>query len=490
MRDLKGQTGDDVIKHRLVRTDESAIDAPIADWAEPDRRCVLFITGKAAVVCVGEGWYQAYAQDNGWWRIGAPRPDLPLAYHGTVSRLTEALPAILAGKSAIITTLPHGANREGASFDLALNRANLPGLVKMQRLRASKNMPEMAMGVGSNPAFVVGAGRVGKDELPALRARLKSQSAAERAESAGEIGFLGGDAADAVKELEGLLDDKVAHVRMASASALLRITGKHARAVEVLGTGLGDKDASTRRHAARSVGLAGAAAGPLADTLAGLLKDSDTRVRRSALQAIATLGPAAANAREAVTALLENPETAIDAADTLGRMGPSARSSLKALAKLLQRDAPAERWAAVRAMAQIGGPDAAPAVAFMMKQLPKASEADGYNMLIYLSLLGPVAKDAIPAVRTSRGPQSNPASNDDLGHRADVRPADDGRLRWLRRLRRCGLCSVHPRSLRPGARRQPQAGRANACRQDHGWQGGQRPRVGLQAARAVSRTSR
>src|SRR5262249_23665936 len=33
---------------------------------------------------------------------------------------------------------------------------------------------------------------------------------------------------------------------------------------------------------------------------------------------------------------------------------------------------------------------------------PRASEADGYNMLIYLALLGPVAKDAIPAVRRSR----------------------------------------------------------------------------------------
>jgi hypothetical protein len=53
-------------------------------------------------------------------------------------------------------------------------------------------------------------------------------------------------------------------------------------------------------------------------------------------------------------------------------------------------------------MAQIGGADAAPAVQFMIKQLPMASEADGYNMLIYLSLLGPVAKDAIPAIKTSR----------------------------------------------------------------------------------------
>jgi HEAT repeat protein len=120
------------------------------------------------------------------------------------------------------------------------------------------------------------------------------------------------------------------------------------------------------------------------------------------LQALATLGPAAVNARAEVTGLLAKPETAVDAADVLGRMGQGARPSLAALARLLQSEAPAERWAAVRAMSQIGGPDAMPAVKFMMRELPKAGEADGYNMLIYLSLLGPVARDAIPAVRTCK----------------------------------------------------------------------------------------
>jgi HEAT repeat protein len=83
-------------------------------------------------------------------------------------------------------------------------------------------------------------------------------------------------------------------------------------------------------------------------------------------------------------------------------MGPAARSSLKALTPLLASTAPAERWAAVRAMAQIGGPDAAPAVKVLIAELPKAPEMEGYNMLIYLALLGPVARDAIPAVRASR----------------------------------------------------------------------------------------
>jgi hypothetical protein len=400
--DLKGKTGSEPLRHQLVRVDEPSLDAPLANWAEPGRRCVIFTTGKAAVVCIGEGWYQANALDNGWWRIGAPRPDLPLAFYGSVSRLTEALPLFLAGKSAVITALPHGANREGASFDLALHRASLPGFTKVQRLRIGKGMPEMAMGVGANPAWVVGMGRVSKDELPALRRNLNAKDAMVRADSAVDIGYLGPDAAEAANDLVKRLDDQAPKVRLSAAASLLRVAGKEARAVDVLAKGLADENAAIRRDAARSASLAGAAAAPLADKLASLLKDSDPTVVRTALLALAALGPAAATACEQVTPLLDRPETATDAADALGRMGPGARASLKALARLLDSKAPAQRWAAVRAMSQIGGPDAAPAVKFMIRQLPRASEDDGYNMLIYLSLLGPVAKEAIPAIRTSR----------------------------------------------------------------------------------------
>ena len=406
VRDLKGETGNELLKHQLIRKDEKAIDQSIIDWAEPGRRCVLFVTGKAAVVCVGEGWYQVNAADNGWWRIGATRPDLPLAFYGSVSRLVEALPLMLAGKTVVITALPHGADQEGASFDLALNRSNLPGFVKVERQRVSKNTPSMAMAVGSNPAFVLGMGRVGLDEVPALREKLQSSDPAVRAESAADLGFLGIAAENVHSDLAKLLEDETPHVRLSAASALLRVAPKKASLIElamaVLDKGLTNSDAVTRRQAARAAGLAGAAASPLVDKLAALLKDPDIMVRRTALQAIATLGPAATGAREPVTALLDRRETAIDAAEALGRMGPAARPSLKAIARLLDAEISAERWAAVRAMSQIGGEDAVPAVKFMIKELPKATEADNYNMMIYFSLLGPVAKEALPAIRTSR----------------------------------------------------------------------------------------
>ncbi len=401
VRDLKGQTDTAQFKQQLVRANESGVDWPILEWAEPGRRCVLFVTGKAAIVCLGEGWYQANLGEDGWWRIGAPRPDLPLAYYGSVSRLAEAVPLLLAGKSAVITTLPHGADQQGASFDLALNRASLPGLVKVQRIRANLRMPSVAMGVGSNPAYVLGQGRASRDDVAPLREKLGSADASVRAESAVDLGFLGTDAADSAGDLAKLLEDEP-RVRLAAASALLRVKPGDRRAGEVLARGLTAEQTGTRRQAARAAGLAGPAAATLASQLGALLKDPDLLVRRTALQALGTLGPAAAGSREAVTALLSQRETASDAADTLGRMGPTARPSLKALTPLLSSEAPAERWAAVRAMAQIGGPDSVPAVKVLIRELPKASEIDGYNMLIYLALLGPVARDAIPAVRSSR----------------------------------------------------------------------------------------
>jgi HEAT repeat protein len=402
VRDLKGETGSGSLKHYLLRSNEPGLDRALLTWVEPGARCVLFTAGNTVLVCLGEAWYQASTSDDGWWRLAMIRTELPLAYFGTVSRLGEAVSRLVAGRSAVITVLPHGAGGEGASFDLALNRASLPGLVKVQRVRVSMTMPEVAMAVGSNEAFVLGAGWASREEVPALRQQLRAAGAAARAEAAAVLGWLGADAADAATDLSRLLDDAAPRPRLAAASALLRIEPKARRPLTVLTEGQASADAATRRHAARAAGLAGAAAAPLAGKLAALLQDPDVAVRRSALQALATLGPAAADAVAAVTELLKQPESAVDAADALGRMGSAARPALKPLAKMLAAESVPQRWAAVRAMAQIGGPDAEPAVRFMIRELPTAPHVESYNMLIYLSLLGPVARDAIPAVRQAR----------------------------------------------------------------------------------------
>jgi len=402
VRDLKGETGAEAIKHALTATGESAVSYRIAEWAQPGRRGVMFASANSTLVCMGDGWYQVSASAGGWWKIAAPRPDLALAYCGSTGRLADAVAAMLAGKSAVITALPHGAEQEGASVDLALNRIANPALIRLQRMRVNLRMAQMAMAVSANPAYLVGPGRAGEEDLPALLSGLKSPDASIRAESADDLGSLGSKAQAAGDELTARLEDSSDAVKLSAASALLRIRGEHPRATAVLLAGLQHTDAGTRRAAARAVGFAGSAAAPCVAKLTALLADPDPTTRCAALQAIAGVGSAAAQAVAPVTKLLDDPATSVEAADALGRLGAAARPVPPALTKMLESPAYAQRWAAVRAMSQIGGPEAAPAVKFMMGELSRAPELDAYNMMIYLALLGPVAKDAVPSLRTAR----------------------------------------------------------------------------------------
>src|SRR5262249_12946426 len=118
VRDLKGELGAGALKHRVIGANEAAVDRAILHWAEPGARCVLFVSPRTTLVCMGHAWYQVHPSEGGWWQLGAPRPDLPLAYYGTVSRLSDAIARMLAGRTAVIPTLQHGADRQGASFDL------------------------------------------------------------------------------------------------------------------------------------------------------------------------------------------------------------------------------------------------------------------------------------------------------------------------------------------------------------------------------------
>jgi hypothetical protein len=72
---------------------------------------------------------------------------------------------------------------------------------------------------------------------------------------------------------------------------------------------------------------------------------------------------------------------------------------MKQLATLLESDQYATRWAAVRAMSQIGGPDSRPAADFMVRAMNGANEVEGYNMMIYFSLLAKDAREVLPAIQ-------------------------------------------------------------------------------------------
>jgi HEAT repeat protein len=406
VRVLKGEASADVVRHELASAEKGTVPRQILQWASSGARAVMFVARNTSLVCIGQGWYQVRSTGTGPWKLGADRPDLPLAYYGSLSRLADGVETMLAGKTAVLTVVAFGADNEGASFDLALNRQDLPGLARVQRIRANLQMPGQVMGASSNPMYFLGAGQVDEDDLPALIEKLKSTDAMVRAEAAADLRSLDRKAKEAVAPLKELLKDKNERVRLTAASALLRIAPKDAKPLDVLSEGLAGKDPAARLAAINAAGLAGPAAAPLAEKLGQSLKDKDESIRVAAIQAISTLGPAASKAAPAVAPLLDDAELTIDAADALGRIGAAARPSLKRLAQMLSSDQSTVRWAAVRAMAQIGGEDAHPAVDFMVRAMRNATEVEGYNMMIYFSLLGPVARDALPTIQNA--PIKNP----------------------------------------------------------------------------------
>jgi len=402
VRALKGDMTADLITQQVASADAPAASMPIEQWAEPGARGVLFGSRTTSLVCMGMSWYQVQ-QTNGAWKIGKERPDLPLAYCGTITRLTDGVVRLAAGKDAIMTVEAYGGDDAGTSFDLAFNRTSLPGLARFNRVHMTANMAGNMAAASSAPGYLLGSGPVDEDELPALMAKLGAADATVRAEAAEDIGWLRHKAVAAVPALAGLLKDGQPRVRLAAAAAILRITPATPGAVEVLAAALDSADKDIRRDAAKAAGLAGAGAGPVSERLAALLKDADPAIRTAALISIATLGPAAAKAAPAVRELLHDPALRCDAADALGRMGPAVQPVPDIMVKMLSSDQVAEQWAAVRAMAQIGGKEAHPAVDYMTKKLTAgATEVEGYNMYLYLSMLGSVATDALPTIRNTR----------------------------------------------------------------------------------------
>jgi HEAT repeat protein len=387
--------------------DGQSLPTQLAQWATPGSRAVLFGSAGRGLLCIGTEWYAARVSTNAkavnTWKLDSIRPDLPLSYYGPVSQLIESLTLMQAGKDATITVVGYGADNEGASFDLALNRPNLPGLVRIQRIRARLGMPGRVMAASANPAYFIGEGRTSAGDIPKLIEDLKSKEPLTRAAAAENLGYLRGKAASSVSALEPLLKDDSAAVRFSAARALIILKANPDAALKVLEAGLTSKISAEQREAARQTGIAGAAAGKLTPHLAALLKTDDRATQFYALQAVATLGPAASEAASAVIPLLDSPDFALDAADALGRIGSTASAGLKKLAAMLESKDTSIQWAAVRGMSQIGGEDSKPAAVFMAKKLnAEFSEVDGYNMMIYLALMGPAAKPAESAIRSAR----------------------------------------------------------------------------------------
>jgi HEAT repeat protein len=125
------------------------------------------------------------------------------------------------------------------------------------------------------------------------------------------------------------------------------------------------------------------------------------------------------------------------AAEALGRIGAGAAGALPGLAKMVE-DAgdPDAQWSAAKAIVLIGGEGARPVVPFLIRRTEVAPRGrELYQLTWLLGLLGPVAKEAVPALREAQGRDNElvtmalwAISPEDqfpwqLGYRAD-RPCD------------------------------------------------------------------
>ena len=329
-KSLKGAMPAATIVHELAPAGGS-VPRQIVQFAVPGSRAVLFASRTSALLCFGTGWYQVRTTGTGPWKLGAERPDLPLAYYGSVNRLVDAATALASNQSAVITVVAFGADNEGASFDLALNRQSLPGIVRLQRIHATPNMGGTIMGTSSSAAYFIGAGVVDEGDIPKLLEQMKSKDAMVRTEAIEDLRTLGRKARSAEPELKALLEDSSAHVRFAAASALLKMDAGNKAALDILHAGLASASAADRRYAAAAAGYTGKGGESLAEKLTALLKDPEEAVRLTALESISMQGPHAAEAVPALTEMLNSSDFQIDAADALGRIGPAARPALKSL---------------------------------------------------------------------------------------------------------------------------------------------------------------
>jgi HEAT repeat protein len=166
---------------------------------------------------------------------------------------------------------------------------------------------------------------------------------------------------DSVATLVGNLQSSDEAVQLRAVDELGALKQKAAEAVTPLAELLKGGSTKVRAHAAHALGEIGAAAKPAVDALAQLLKDPDETVRRHALQAIGAIRP-----------------------------GPQVMVPL--CVRLLQDPDPGVRIRVMSAIADAGEQ----AVPGLIEALDNDKAA--YWACLILREMGPVAKDAVPAL--------------------------------------------------------------------------------------------
>jgi HEAT repeat protein len=310
--DLKGTFAAERVNHQITDGLHPREPYTIMDWAEPGQTAIFFRNGPNFVMCIGRYWYQGCAVDGPWWRMTSGRPELALAYYGSVDKLREHVTAMLAGKEVVLTAIRFGKVGHGGSREMrtaVVYRNTLRGGAEnpLWRLKASLKMPDFAYQFIDDSKVQLGPAS-DPQEVPALIKRLQGDDVAARIEAARDLADLGVIAKAAAPALTVALTDKSASLRRVAAGALGDVAGE--AAIPALTKALRDTDAKVRWQAADALGRIGPKARSAVEPLMAALKDKDSSMRGIAADALGGIGEG--YARAAVPALqqaLKDPES-------------------------------------------------------------------------------------------------------------------------------------------------------------------------------------
>jgi HEAT repeat protein len=395
--DLRG-TSPEQFKHQIADGSHPREPKLVLDWAEEAQAdgqlALCFHNGKAARICLGHYWYECTAGEAPWWHMTRGAPELGMAYCGSTAKLREHVAAILAGKEAIITAVKHDLH-DGAAFGPVIFKNVLRGKSNpVWRFKASLKMPGMAYEAAASAT--VGVGTAGAEDVHRLLGQVKQNQ--RRGEAAEDLGSLGPLARAALPALREALRDPEPTVRIRVAEALVRIDPAETAAVTALGKLLQDQSPRVRKAAAYALGNLGPDAKAAVPDLIQALDDRDAKVRWTVLETLGQLGAAAEPAVPALIARLKDADSRGVAADALGQIGPAAKQAIPALQAALQDAAPGVRWAAALSLIRIDPMAAKPALPMFVAGLKSNEEKTYWDARWFLTMMGPAAKEAAPAV--------------------------------------------------------------------------------------------
>jgi HEAT repeat protein len=400
LADLKGEHSASDMKHQITDGWNPREPRVILDWAQPGRLALCFHDGKIAVTCIGKYWYESSALEAPWWTMTSGRPELSLSYFGSVEKLRQAVPDLLAGKDAVITAISHGARSDVWQYDNVGFRKVLRGKdCPVWRIKASLEMPGNAAEAGSKDSkWFVGPGAAGAEEVPALAKKLRGGPSELRVEAAEDLGLIGQNARGALPQLIQALEDADSLVRISAARAVALIEKEHEGIVAVLEKALKIDNAQVRTSAAIALGDIAAQAKGAVPALIDVLEDRDPGVRWAAADALGRIGGDAEVAVAALAQGLRDPAIRTICADALGGVGSSSRGAVPLLRDALKDHDPSYRWSAAVALTRIDSKAAKAAMPLFIEKLKSGDPRARWDAMLYVGNMGLDAKEAAPAV--------------------------------------------------------------------------------------------